>query len=407
MTSRAGAAWRERDARLLLASQAVSVLGDGIGNVAFALLVLDVTHSPADLGWFSAARLVPMVALLLLGGALVDRVSRRALMVWSDLGRGSATLVIALLAGAHRLTLTEFLIFSVVFGSFDALFTPALGALIPDIVSEPLLASLNASRSLSTLLAGQLIGPALGGVLSAVSSAGAVGVDVVTFFISALGLMALRVTSRAHSSPSSASLWRDVREGLAYVRRTPWIWITLLVVSLINGILFSPSSVVATVLLRHTLHASKAAVGVVIAVGGLGGALGALAIGRLGSPRRRVRVIWLAWSVAALASALVAVAPSAAVVAVGFFAASPGIVIGNVIWESMMQSEVPRELLGRVTSVDWLLSLGLSPLGIALAGVLSQRVGPRWYLGVASAVSVTAGVLVLGSRRAHSVDRDR
>ncbi len=406
MSPRSEGVWRHRDARLLLSSQAISVLGDGVGNIAFALLVLNLTHSPARLGWFSAARLVPMVALLLFGGALVDRWSRRTIMVVSDLGRGIATGLIALLASVHHVNFTELLAFAVVFGAFDSIYTPALGALAPDIVTESLLAPLNASRSLTSMLFGQLLGPALGGVVSAVSVSGAVAADGVTFFLSALILGALRPapTPPTHLQPS---LLRDVKVGLAYVRSTPWIWMTLLAVAVINGILFSPASLVVIVLLRHTLHDSGATVGVVIAVGGIGGALGALAAGRWGRPRRRVRVMWLCWASSGLANLVIALALTNWVIAVGFLAAAPGIVLGNVIWESMMQSEVPRELLGRVTSVDWLLSLGLSPLGVAFAGALVQRVGPSWYLGVTSVLVVAVAVVLAGSRRANQVDRGR
>lgn len=86
---------------------------------------------------------------------------------------------------------------------------------------------------------------------------------------------------------------------------------------------------------------------------------------------------------------------------------APTMYIGNVIWESMIQTEVPRELLGRVASVDWFVSLGISPLGLVLAGALSSRFGVQHYFVVAGLICLIPGILILISRKVNQIDAHR
>ena len=173
----------------------------------------------------------------------------------------------------------------------------------------------------------------------------------------------------------------EIRTGITYCRRTPWILWTLLVAGLANAAVFTPIAILMPLLFKRTLHAPSWMVGVGFAAFGLGGLVGALLVGILPRPRRRVRVMWLVWSAASFVAVLYGVAPSAWTACVVIFATGPLLTAGNIIWESLLQAEVPRELLGRVSSVDWMVSLGLSPIGVAVAGVVAGTVGirpPSW-----------------------------
>ncbi len=395
-----------REPRLLVSGQTISMFGDGVANVALTLLVLDTTHSVSYLAWFATARMAPLVVFLLVGGAIVDRQSRRLLLLISDLSRAVLTGGLVVLLATGSLHFWELLLFAVLFGTFDALFTPAMSALTPEIVPEELLGAMNAVRPLSNNVVGGMIGPAVGGLIAAWSTTAAMGIDAVTFLVSAAALALMRPTAKpARDAPST--MVREIREGISYVRRTTWIWTTLLAVTLGNALVFTPTSVLVPFFLRHDLHAAKVTIGYFFAAYGLAGAVGALVSGSLPTPRRRIRAMWAAWTAANAVMLVFAVVTQSWEVFVIPVVTSPGILYGNVIWESMLQSVVPRELLGRVSSVDWFVSLGLAPVGLVAAGYLSSVVGVRTYFVVAALVSMIPGLAILASKRINAIDAER
>lgn len=253
-----------------MAGQTVSNFGDGVAQVALILLVLDTTHSVAKLAWFAAARMIPLVVFLLVGGAIVDRVSRRVLLLVSDAVRAllTAALVVLILAGGLRFW--ELLVFAVVFGAFDAVFFPAISALTPEIVPQELLPAMNALRPLADNLAGSTLGPAVGGVLAAASTSLAIGVDCATFVVSAAALLAMRPTPRPERLRES-SMAKDIKEGIAYVRRTLWFWTSSFSAGALNAFVFTPMFVLIPFFLRHDLHLGKADVGFALAASGISG----------------------------------------------------------------------------------------------------------------------------------------
>ena len=199
----------------------------------------------------------------------------------------------------------------------------------------------------------------------------------------------------------------EIKEGVRFVRHTRWLRTNLVVAGVVNAIMFSPLAVLLPYLLRHTLHDSKVIVGYTFAVMGLSGAIGALFASNMKLPRRRIRVMVAYWTVASFAGIIIGFATNFWEVMIFPVVASPLLLLGNVIWESMMQSEVPRELLGRVSSVDWFMSLGLAPLGVVLAGALATAWGVRTYFVVMSLVASAPGVWILLSRKINQVDEDR
>lgn len=393
-----------REPRLLVSGQTISTLGDGIALVALTLLVLDTTHSATKLAWFAAARMIPLVAFLLIGGAVVDRFSRRLLLLISDVMRAVLTGALVTLLALGLLRYWELLIFAVLFGAFDAVFMPAMTALTPEIVPEGLLGAMNAVRPLTSNLVGNMIGPALGGVIAAFSTTWAIGIDCATFVVSASTLAFMRATPHP-ARTEGTTMMSEIREGLHYVRSTNWIWTTLLGVTLVNAFTFTPLMVLVPFFLRHSLHASKQMVGYSFAISGFSGALGALVASNLSMPRRRIRTMWTYWTLGTFAVLILGVATSVWEVFLVPLIVMPTMILGNVIWESMMQSEVPRELLGRVSSVDWFVSLGLAPVGLVASGAIASAVGVRTYFVIAALVSSVPGLVILASRRVNAVDR--
>jgi hypothetical protein len=378
-----------RQFALLWSGQAVSLLGDGVLGLALPLLVIETHHSDAQLGLVVAARMVPLVLLLLFGGAITDRISRRVAMLVADAARGLTTLVLGLLALHGSLSFGGLVAGAVVLGVFDALFLPASTAMIPDVVEPDLLTTANSATQLSRTLA-PLVGTVLAGIIQ---PSWALIVDAGTFTVSAGCLAAMAPTPRVE--PSGHSVLAEVKEGLAYCRSVPWLWLTLVFAAFANALIFTPSAILVVLLLTKTFEAPHWVTGIVLATGSLGGAVGAVIAGRRALPRRRITVMWTSWIAATCTVVLVGLAPSTIVVAIGFFFGAPLLVYGSVIWESLLQTQVPRQLLGRVSSVDWLVSLGLSPMGVALAGAVAGVVGVRPTLVVPALVVAGASTLAL------------
>ena len=394
-----------RQFALLWGGQTVSQFGDGIISVALPLLVLAITKSATDLGLVVAARLVPTVVFLLLGGAITDRVSRRLAMLTSDASRAVITASLGVLALSGSLNLTELLVGSILFGTFDALFYPASTALLPELITPEQLTSGNSLSRFSRALAGGLIGPITGGVIaSTIGTSWSLIIDTGTFVVSAGCLLVMRSTPRPEAS--GTSMVSEIKEGLSYCRKTPWIIWSIGVAGFANAFVFSPSAVLLPLLFKRTLHAPNWMVGVGFAAVGLGGVVGALAMMVLPTPKRRVRTMWLAWSAAPLFAVPFGLAPTAWVALIFVFVVGTLLMVGNILWGSLMQSEVPKDVLGRVSSVDWMVSLGLSPVGVAVAGVVSGMVGIRVTIIVPGLVIGVAALLVLiAVRSVTAIDR--
>jgi MFS family permease len=398
---------RHREPALLVTGQTVSNFGDGVAQVALTLLVLETTHfSVTKLSWFAAARMTPLVVFLLIGGAIVDRFSRRALLLISDGARALLTGTLVVLIATGSLHYWELIVFAVLFGCFDALFYPCIAAITPEIVADDLLPAMNAVRPLANNLAGGMIGPAVGGFIAAFNTSLAMGVDGATFLVSFGALSMMHATPRPARNEAN-SMIDDVKEGVHYVAKTRWLWTTLVAVSLLNGFVLTPMFVLLPYFLLHTLHYAKYYVGLFSAVSGVAGAIGALIAANLAAPRRRVRMTWVYWSILSLSALVVGVATNFWELAIFPVVSAPMIILGNTIWESMIQSEVPRELLGRVSSVDWFVSLGIAPLGLLVAGSLADAVGVRTYFVALAIICVLPGLYILTSKKINAIDAPR
>ncbi len=401
-----------RQFALLWGGQTVSQFGDGVMSVALPLLVLTMTKSAADLGIVVAARLVPTVVFLLLGGAVSDRVSRRLAMLTSDVSRAAISATLGALGIAGLLNLTELLVGVILFGTFDALFYPASTAMLPEIVATDHLMSANSLSRFSGALGGGLLGPMAGGVIaSTMSPSWSLVIDAGTFVVSASCLLAMKSTPTPVRSRNS--MISDVKEGLTYCRATPWILWSIVVAGLANALVFSPSAVLLPLLFKRSLHAANWMVGLGFSMIGLGGMVGTLLMLVFPRPRRRVRTMLLVWCAGSLLAVPFGLAPSAWVALVIVFLVGVMLMVGNILWESLIQAEVPREILGRVSSVDWMVSLGLTPIGVASAGLVSGIVGvrptivvPGLFVGLVgiSVVVLLRSVTLIDHPTAHTGD---
>ncbi|HYZ80527.1 MAG TPA: MFS transporter [Solirubrobacteraceae bacterium] len=393
---------KHRDFRLLWTGMCVSLVGDGIFLVAMAWQVYALSNAPAALATVGIAMTVPTIACLLLGGVVSDRFDRRRVILATDLVRGAAVGLMGLLALAGVLHLWEVVALVAVYGTGTGFFAPAFDAIVPDLLPTDELAQANSLDQFVRPLAFRLAGPALGGVLVAALGAGsAFALDSLSFLASAVALLAMR--SRAATwRAAPASVAADLRGGFDYVRRHVWLWGTFVAAAIAYLCFMGPTEVLLPYVVKNTLHGSAADLGLVLAAGGIGSVACAIAMAQGGLPRREITFIYLVWTLATLAVAGYGVATAVwqlMLVSVAFNALETA---GTIVWATVKQREVPASLLGRVSSLDWLISIGLLPVSLALTGPLSGAIGVQSTLIAAGIVggAVTLAALYLPGMRA-------
>lgn len=385
-------ALRVRDYALLWSGQTVSSIGDGIFTIALAIVTLEVDHSPSGIALVFAARAIPSVILSLVGGVVVDRVSRRLVMMISDAARGVAVCVIGVLVARGALHLWELIVMSAVFGAADSFFYPATTTIMPELLTPELLVPGNALSQMSNQLTQGLLGPAIGGiVVAAIGTAWSFGLDAASFLVSAICLMLMRTKSTL--ARSAQSPLDDAREGFRYVWTRHWLLFSIVGAGLANFFGMAPLSVLLPVFVRQTLHATAFELGLVFAAGGASGVVASLIVARAGTPRRQFTVLWIAYAASGAAITALAFSPNVVITAL-IEACEVGLMLyGDVLWFAAMQRLVPHEVLGRVSALVFLFAFALGPLGIIFGGVAASWLGTRHAIFLCGLIS---GLICLG-----------
>jgi MFS family permease len=392
---------RERDFRLLWTGMCVSLLGDGAFLVALAWQVYQLSDAPSAMGIVGVAMTVPTIVFLLVGGVVSDRFDRRWLMIAADATRLVAAGALALLSLTGTLELWHVAIVVAVYGTGQAFFAPAFDAIVPDLLPSPLLGPANALDQLVRPIALRMMGPALGGLLVGALGAGAVfALDAASFGCSAAALLLMRPTT-VPPRGARGSVVADLREGWRFVRERRWLWVTFASAALAYLLFMGPVEVLVPYVVKHDVGGTARDLGLVFGAGGLASIVTALALGQLGLPRRAITFIYVVWTVATLAVAGYGLGTAVwhLMLASAVFNALE--TAGTIVWITAKQQHVPSRMLGRVSSIDWLISIGLLPLSFALTGPVSAAVGAQETLivaGVAGAAVTVAGLLVPGVR---------
>jgi MFS family permease len=384
---------RERDFALFWLGWTVSLIGDGFFLVAIAWQVFDLWNSPTALAVVGVAETIPIVAFVLVGGVVTDRFERRRVLIASSALRGIAVALLGILAVTGAIELWHIFVIAAFFGAGQAFQGPAAGAIIPDLVPRHLLVEANSLSQFVRQAAFAFVGPALGGlVVHALGTGTAFLIDAGTFAFAIATLALLRRQTAKAQSDEPTSMRRDIAEGLRYVRRTVWLWGTLAWAFAAIFLVYGPFTVLLPFLVRNELGGDAGDLGLVFAAGGLGAILVSLAVGQMGLPRRHITFMYALWMVACLQIAAYAVAGVPWHAMAISFAGEGCWAAGLIVWVTLMQRVVPAELLGRVKSVDWLLSLGLAPLSFAVTGPLAGWLGVKPVLLIAgvSASALTA-----------------
>jgi DHA3 family tetracycline resistance protein-like MFS transporter len=392
---------RRREFRLLWAGLCVSLLGDGVFLVALAWQVYALSDAPTALSFVGIAMSVPTVVLLLVGGVVSDRFDRRRVMLCADAARGLALAALAALSLTGALALWEVVALVAVYGAGTAFFSPSADAIVPDLLPIEELGQANALDQLMKPLALRLAGPAVGGVLiSLVGVGSAFALDAGTFAISIAALLCMRPLRRAPAA-GGGSVVRELAAGWAYVRRHTWLWATFASAAIAYLLFMGPTEVLLPWVVKHQLGGGAGELGAVFAAGGVGSVGCAVLMGQRGLPRRDITFMYVAWTVATLAVAGYGLATAGWQLMAASLLFNALETAGTIVWATAKQRHVPAAMLGRVSSLDWLISIGLLPLSFALTGPVSAALGARTTLvgaGVLGALVTFAALLAPGMR---------
>ncbi len=392
---------RERDFRLLWSGMCVSLVGDGAFLVALAWQVYELSDTATAMSLVGIAMTVPTIVFLLVGGVASDRFDRRRIMLASDLLRAAAVGLLAVLSLTGALEIWHIVGLVVFYGAGAAFFAPAFDAIVPELLPAERLPQANALDQMVRPIAMRLAGPALGGVvIGALGTGTAFALDAATFLVSAAALLAMRPRATRPAS-ASATVRGDLREGWRFVRRRSWLWATFASAAIAYLLFMGPVEVLLPLLLKHELHGTATELGLVFAAGGLGSVACAVVLGRRGIPRRNVTFMYVVWTLATLAVAGYGLSNAvwqlmlACMVFNGFETA------GTIVWATMKQRHVPAAMLGRVSSLDWMISIGLLPISFALTAPVASVIGVHATLvgaGLIGAAITLAALFLPGMR---------
>ncbi len=382
----------ERSFRLLFVGQGVSSIGDGVAPIALAFGVLELTGSVRDLGVILAARSLPLIAFVLLGGVWSDRLSRQTVMLSSDLARAGAQGASAALLLTGSAHIWQLACLQALYGFAKAFFGPASTGLLPQTVKAEQLQQANAFMGVSENMA-SILGPALGGVLVVAAGAGwGLAFDAAAFVASAVSLQMMRLAPVAF--PPRRSTIAELREGWQAFRSRRWLLVSVASLTFIVTIVFAPLDVLGPEVARAHLGGAGAWAAITTALGA--GAVAGGLVGFRWKPRFPVRAGFLATLAGEpiMLALLGAGGPLLAIVVFAFISGAAGTVF-NVFWFTLLQREIPAEELSRVSSWDYLGTYALQPIGLAAVGPIALAVGISATLYAAGALAALTTCTVL------------
>ncbi|MEU4038511.1 MFS transporter [Streptomyces collinus] len=381
----------EHSFRLLWIGRTTSALGDALMPVTLAFAVLSAGGSAADIGLVIAATMVARTLLLLVGGALADRLPRRLLLGGSDLFLCAVQVTAGVLLLTGHGSVTLLLGTALCYGAASAITRPAIAGLVPQTITKARLQQANGLMELSRGAA-QVMGPGVAGAAVAIASPGLVYLlDAATFLVSAVTLALLPLAPPARRS-DRPHIFAEIAAGWSEVVRRPWYWVTLCGHAVWN--VGSSAFVVLGPVIVARQVGGAANWGLVSACMAVGALIGA-AVSMRYRPRRPLIVAHLALLPTVLQLAALAGPSPTAVIMGAALVSAAGVALLNSLWSTAVQKLIPEEVLSRVSSYDWLISFTVAPLGYAAAGPLSEAIGVTRTLELALAFVIAGVVAVL------------
>ena len=401
--------FESRDYRLLFAAVGIEVFGTGMWTIVMVFQVLALDDSPLALSAVATGMSLGLFLFSILGGVVADRFSKRTIII------AVQGLTAAMMTGVAALSLTGSIELwhvgaaSFVMGAGSAFFYPAYSAYLPQVLPPEQLLAANGLEGALRPSMGQGLGPALGGVVVGIffPAAGAVIVasSYAIAFVITLFLRLKDEPVQFTSLEERTSVWSDIRTGVKYVTQTRWLLWTLIFGSSLALIIQGPIEVLLPFLTRERFEEAEATFGFLLAAYGIGGAVGSLVVSSLKLPRRYLTFMVLCWGGGTLPLVVIGAADNLIVMLAALFIVGATTGAGVVIWGTLLQRLVPLEMIGRVASLDFFVSIAFMPVSIAIAGPLSMLVPIPMIFVIAGIVPPVLAVVALWAGRMRAVER--
>ncbi|AIY20203.2 MFS transporter [Pimelobacter simplex] len=404
--------FRHASYRRLGSALVLTSFGGGVWVVALVWEVIRIGGGASALSLVTTAGAVGVLIPALLGGVVADRVPQKLILLATTSVELAGMVLVAVLSYADLTRLWHLAVVAAVAGMAMAFYYPAYSAWLPALVPEEDLLAVNGFEGMVRPTIGQALGPAVaGGVVGAASSSAAITVAAVAYLGGLLVLTRVPLTAIRRERPAAtgddaepppaalATALADIREGFAYMVRTPWLLASLLFASVMILVIMGPLEVLVPFLIKDDLGGGPGDHALVMAGFGIGGAVGSLVTASRPMPRRYLTWMMLMWGAGCLPFLVVGFATAvwqvvAAATVVGALFAAP-----MVLWGTLLQRRVPPELLGRVASLDFFVSISLMPVSMALAGPVAELIGLEATFTIAAVVPVVVAVVAVVAAR--------
>lgn len=388
--------FRHHAYRSLTASMAVSLVASGMWAVGLVWQVIALGGGPADVSVVMACLSAGLILSVLIGGVAADRLPRRALLIMVECIRVGTAALVGVLAATGLLQVWHLAVVAAVLGAGEAFFFPAYTALLPTILPTDELLAANGVEGTLRPAAQSAIGPAIAGVLI-----GAFTPSVALLGAGGLYGIALLVLLRMEPLPPPApahertSVVGDLREGFRYMVGTGWFFATLAFATFLVLLILGPIEVLLPFAVRDQTGGGASGYALVVGAYGVGAMVGSIVTSSFPMPRRYLTIMITGWGAGSLPLAVIGFTGRLWVMVVAVFVVGYTSGLATVIWGTLLQRRVPPHMLGRVSSLDFFVSLALMPVSMAVAGPVGERLGLPLTFLIAGVVPVGLAVIAI------------
>jgi MFS transporter, DHA3 family, tetracycline resistance protein len=395
------APFRFREYRLLIGALSLSIFAEGMWAVVMAMQVIALDNDPASLSLVATCLGTGLVAFVLIGGIAADRINQRTIIIAVETVNVAVVLTVATLSSLAVLRIWHLAVGAGALGIAAAFFFPAYSAMLPRILPADQLLAANGVEGVVRPVFQRAVGPAVAGVLVGVTFPALGAFAVAALFAVGLGLLVATRPAKAAAPPgrAQAHVLRDMRDGVRFMVNTPWLLWTLLFACVFVLVVLGPIEVLLPFIAQNRFDDGARMYGFVLAAFGIGSAIGALAVSSGRLPRRYLTVMMVMWGAGSLPLVIVGATSSFPLMAAATFVVGVTDGAGSVIWGTLLQRRVPREMLGRVSSLDFFVSLAFMPVSFAIAGPLSKVVPMETIFTAAGVVPVVLAAIAMVAAR--------
>ncbi|NMO01692.1 MFS transporter [Gordonia sp. TBRC 11910] len=354
-----------------------ALFADGIWTMAVVWQVIDLGGGAGQVSIVSAVSALGMMVSTLGGGVLADRVSQRLIIIALEVLKVVAVGTAGVAAFTGHLTFVHLVGVAAISGVTTGVYYPAYSALLPNVVAAQELQAANGVEGFLRPVVFQALGPVVAGAAIAIASPGlALIVSAGSSVGAALCYLSMKpIESRVHSRAAASSIIGDVVDGFRYMWRTPWLWATLFFATFLVLLTMGPIEVLVPFAIRERVHGDAADHSLVLAAFGAGAAIGSLIFAAIPIPRRYLTIMFGLWGLCGVPLVFFGVAEHLWVFIVAALVLGVAFDGPMVLWGTLLQRRVPPELLGRVASLDFFVSVALMPVSMALAAPVADAIG--------------------------------